>query len=330
MKERKEAMDQELSYTEKAFGKLKPLCITRYYDRYSNGDNYGAYEQMKRELSMIERRGSAPLILGVYEALTAVEAKPKMFCLKGTAGASVVLYILGLSEVNPVSIVPKLYPEFYFGIEWKNFFSIELWVSTKLYKRLVRYFDLYKGEAGVRCRHFVTGELAGVAIYDPQRQLGFDDKKALTFHFPLIPKLKKTLWKRVGSGKVFDTVNPQTFEEQVKCMAWIHDNGTWKKNAEELFKTGNVPFQDLIANREDVFEFMLQHGIGEETAFRIAEYIRRGRVNRRGWDPDMLDVLNKAGVPTWYLKSCEKIRYLWTRAHDISILKHKELWYSDH
>ena len=71
-------MDQNLSYTERAYRKLEYLCVTRYYDKYPTGFDYaGAYKQMERELSYIEQQESAPLIIEAYQALMAIEAKPR-------------------------------------------------------------------------------------------------------------------------------------------------------------------------------------------------------------------------------------------------------------
>jgi len=111
-------MDFEKSYTNRTYRKLEHLCATRYYEKYPTGwDNVGTYKQMEKELSFIEQQFSAPLIIVAYEALSAVEASQKDFCLRGATGASVVLYITGITEIEPLSIRPKVYPEFCFGLD---------------------------------------------------------------------------------------------------------------------------------------------------------------------------------------------------------------------
>ena len=67
-----------------------------------------------------------------------------------------------------------------------------------------------------------------------------------------------------------------------------------------LFKEKSIPLKDLIAYREDVYEYMRDHGITDEMAYEIAEYVSIGKVRRR---------------PNWYLVSCQMIGYLFPRAH---------------
>ena len=43
-----------------------------------------------------------------------------------------------------------------------------------------------------------------------------------------------------------------------------------------------------------------------------------------GWKPEMLDMMQKAGIPEWYIESCEKIGYLFPRAHDMVFCRNYE------
>ena len=118
-----------------------------------------------------------------------------------------------------------------------------------------------------------------------------------------------------------DVCHPRTFSEYVKCFGLKHSTGVWEDNAEILLRERNVPFADLLAHREDVYEYLLKHGIEKDTAFEIAEYVRKGKANRRGWTPEMLEALDEAGIPDWFRGSCEKIRYLFTRAHAMTLYR---------
>lgn len=316
-------MDFENSYTNRTYRKLEHLCVTRYYEKYPTGwDGVGAYKQMERELSFIEQQGSAPLIIEAYEALSAVEASQKDFCLMGATGASVVLYIMGIAELEPLSVRPKVYPEFCFGLEGEKKIAVEMWVTPKLYENLVRYFEHYTGEARVRHAHCTSGELRGVRISDPQHCVRVYDE--MEFSFLFTPKSKpKAFGKSIISGQPFEEIKPKAFDEQIKCMCWkTFDNGTWEGNGQELYRNGNAKLDDLIANREDVYEYLIAHAIDRCTAFDIAQDIMFGRINRYGWNGERLALLKQAGIPEWYIQSCEKIRSLSSRMHAITVLKH--------
>ena len=78
---------------------------------------------------------------------------------------------------------------------------------------------------------------------------------------------------------------------------------------------------NLIACREDVYEYMLDYGISESMAYEIAEYVRKGKVERLGWPEEMLCSMEKAEIPEWYRESCQKIKYLFPRAHILEWIK---------
>ena len=59
--------------------------------------------------------------------------------------------------------------------------------------------------------------------------------------------------------------------------------------------------------------YLISKGIDREEAYTIMESVRKGKGIDRftEWREDM----QKAGVPEWYIDSCNKIRYLFPKAH---------------
>ena len=316
-------MTQELTYTEQAYIKLEHLCITRIYDRYDDDDLSEAYRRMEKELVAIKKKGTAPLFIVVYEALCGVGAKHAKFSLRGDTGSSVVAYLLDISAIDPVRIRPRLYSEFCFGLNGEENLSIEINVTRKLYRKLVNYFEHYNGDARIRYKHCTSGIVRGVGISDPQVLLcDYYDDNELLFGFLEISGQKR-IGRKVLSGPAFELFKPLTFEDQVKCRGLsVEGNGVWEENAEELAKSGEIALGDLIAHREDVFEFMHDHGIEREKAYQISEDIRWGRIKRNGWDAETIALLYNAGIPEWYLKSCEKISHVFPRAHSMIEIQH--------
>ena len=319
-------MDNKVSnsYTQEAYTKLEHLCITRFYDIYHDNDLPGIYKRMEKELSAIRNKGAAPLFIVAYEALRGVNADSKHFFLRGSTGSSMVAYLLGISKIDPANSNPKLYSEFCFGINAEKVPSIEITVTNKLYIKLVCYFENYIGRARIRHKHYAGGKERGVGISDPQiALLNYFDDNEFEFAFTVLRGQKK-IAKEVLTGRVFETIRPTTFEDQVKCRGLSVGavNGVWKENAEELYKACNVELKDLIAHREDVYEYLLDHGIDGSQAYKITDDVTWGRINRNGWNSETLKLLYDSGIPEWYIKSCEKIKYLYPRAHSIMELKH--------
>jgi DNA polymerase III alpha subunit (gram-positive type) len=123
-------------------------------------------------------------------------------------------------------------------------------------------------------------------------------------------------------GEAFELVRPRTNEERIKCLGLTHNaKWTWDENAKLLYLSGDVPLNLLISHREDVFEYMIEHGIEKSLAYNIAEYVRKGKALKNGWETGMLEIMQRAKIPLWYLESCSKNTYLFPRAHDMAFLK---------
>ena len=65
---------------------------------------------------------------------------------------------------------------------------------------------------------------------------------------------------------------------------------------------------------------MMEHGIEKGKAYDIAEYVRKGRAEKSGWKDGMSETMKNAGVPEWYIESCSKIKYLYSRAHAVKYI----------
>ncbi len=307
------------SYTEKAYKRLKHICDTRIYDRYKE-NTVNAYSRMEWELSCIRKQGSAPLFMVAFDALASLGARSEDYCPMGALAASLISYLLDFSNIDPLDSVPSLYPEFCYGLFGEKTPTIELCVLPEIYRGLVRYFKDYDTEARIEYRHYDNGKLFGIRIEDSEVKDEIDDYD-LRFSFHPISS-KKRIRKSLYQGESFEIIHPRTYEERIKCLGFTHNSKwTWDENAKLLYLSGNTPLNLLIAHREDVFEYMMEHGIGKNLSYRIAEYVRKGRALRKGWESGMLEAMQKAGIPLWYMESCLKINYLFPRAHDMVFLK---------
>lgn len=129
-------------------------------------------------------------------------------------------------------------------------------------------------------------------------------------------------------------LKPRDFDDMVKILSIIHGTGSWDGNAEKLVKDNGLGIKEIIANRDDVFEYILALGIDRKTAFEISEAVRKGIVSRgrnvkwQNWKRQLID----AGASDWFVWSCEQIRYLFPRAHAISylIMTMRLGWYKLH
>ena len=115
-------------------------------------------------------------------------------------------------------------------------------------------------------------------------------------------------------------IQPNNFEDLVKISGLSHGTDVWTNNAQELIERGIATLNEVITCRDDIMNYLIKQGIEKEIAFNIMEVVRKGRIreNREEKWEEYKEIMKKHNVPNWYIKSCEKIRYLFPRAHAIN------------
>lgn len=113
-------------------------------------------------------------------------------------------------------------------------------------------------------------------------------------------------------------IKPKSFDDLVRISGLSHGVNTWIDNGEKLLSEGHS-ISELPTLREDVFLQLINFGVERESAFRIAEYVRRGRFY---FDNDVtngyIKILRESKVPEWYIQSLRKIRYMFPKAHAVA------------
>lgn len=120
----------------------------------------------------------------------------------------------------------------------------------------------------------------------------------------------------LGSDFVADLIRitkPKSVEDLIKISGFAHGTGVWNENGEQLINRGHQ-LQDLIANRDDVYNILVyKYDLDEQFAFMIMENVRKGR----GLKEADVEVLRKHNVSEFLIKSMDKIKYAFPRAHSV-------------
>ena len=126
---------------------------------------------------------------------------------------------------------------------------------------------------------------------------------------------------------------PTTFAELVKISGLAHGTDVWLGNAQELIQKNICPFKDVIGCRDDIMVELMNKGVPAIKAFKIMEFVRKGKA---GKDPEtwagFVETLKEYEIPDWYIGSCQKIKYMFPKAHAAAYVTSafRIAWYKVH
>ncbi|WP_282942213.1 hypothetical protein [Paenibacillus sp. RC67] len=106
-------------------------------------------------------------------------------------------------------------------------------------------------------------------------------------------------------------LQPNTYSDLVQISGISHGSGTWEDNAHELIKTGQQRLQSVIACKDDVMLKLISWGVSRERAYHISDKVRKGHGITEEWVKE----LKENDIPLWFIDSCQKIKYLFPKAH---------------
>lgn len=154
-----------------------------------------------------------------------------------------------------------------------------------------------------------------------------DDKKTLGIFSSVKPLgvSEKAINSRVGTygipefgtdfvrGMLEDT-RPKTFADLIRISGLSHGTDVWLNNARDYIKSGQATLQDAICTRDDIMLYLISKHVPPKHAFKIMEQVRKGK----GLTPEDIEVMKRNHVPAWYIESCQKIKYMFPKAHAVA------------
>jgi len=160
---------------------------------------------------------------------------------------------------------------------------------------------------GISAGDIPMDDPATMSIFSGVEALGLDpEESGMTVGTVAIPEFGTKFVRGM-----LEATRPKSFGELVRISGLSHGTDVWLNNAQTLIESGAARLTDVIACRDDIMNRLIFDGLAPKDAFRITERVRKGKGLADGDDQLMRD----HGVPEWYIDSCNKIKYMFPKAH---------------
>ena len=102
-------------------------------------------------------------------------------------------------------------------------------------------------------------------------------------------------------NELIKKLKPKSYENLVKICSLHHSSGSWDDD-------NQTDIDNLIATRDDVYDYLINNSFNKEEAFNISEMVRKGKFK------EISESLNNR-LSNEFINKCNNVSYLFPRGH---------------
>lgn len=114
--------------------------------------------------------------------------------------------------------------------------------------------------------------------------------------------------------QMLEATRPTSFSELVRISGLSHGTDVWLNNAQSLITDKLATLNEVICTRDDIMTYLIYKNMDKNQAFEIMEKVRKGK----GLKLPEVAQMEKCHIPSWYINSCQKIKYMFPKAHAVA------------
>lgn len=299
-------------------------------------------ERCKKEIDLLYDKG----LLFIIELLHKYKKTEKSvsFHFKCMANNLLLLYVLGISKVDPIkyNLPYELFTDKTLRIDFINGCSLDFVSSMNQYNQ---DFKIVKGSFEpsnvyeineLEDKHYLFipsyvqpnnmtfrlnefNQFETIEDYhtfkDKYIIIRLDDKTLIQGNEVNLKYAMKTTFEK----EISSSLKPKTIDDYAKIISLAHGTHVWKKNQEELFKQGKINIHNIISNREDIYEYLINHSIEHDVAIEIVKQLSKSRINRSNefWQK-YLNIMKEHNCDDMFINVLSKMLYIFGRGQAVS------------
>ena len=296
----------------------------------------------KKEIDLLYDKG----LLFIIEFLHKYKKKKKnvSFHFGGMANNLLVLYIFGMSKVDPIkyNLPYELFTDKTLSIDFINGFSTDFVYAVEKY---ARDFRIVKGSFAPtdidEINKLADNNYLLIPKYVQPINMTFrlnefsqfetiedyhlftDEYLTIRLDDKILIQEKKVDVKYAMHSEFEEEVSkqlkPKTVEDYIKVISLEHGTRVWKENQDKIFKDGKIDIHSVISNREDVYEYLIQHSIEHDIAIDIVKQMSKVRTSSSNklWQK-YVDIMKEHNCDDMFINIISKVLYIPGRGQAVS------------